>query len=459
MERDRAVLIVKNAPLLEPALWQPYTPSERMPWNRERVTHLFRRAAFGATQAQIDAALQKSPGEVIDSLIDSPAAEAFEAESKAMASSVLATGDPKQLAGWWAYVLLRTPTPLRERMTLFWHGHFATSAAKVNDAPLMLEQNQLLRKYALGDFREMVQGIARDPAMLIYLDSATNRKAHANENFARELMELFCLGEGNYSEKDVQELARCFTGWEIKSKQFKFNRFQHDEGEKSILAKQGKFPEGDAVDWVLEQPQAAEFIASKLFAHFIWDEPTPDDELIAPLAHMLRDEKWNIGRVVKRMLASEIFFSAAARKVRSPVDFAIGLLRSLEGTCNSQQLADAMQQIGQGLFYPPNVKGWDGGRAWINASTILGRANLVAQLLSDNRTRFGGKKLDAYLVGLGAKSREDRLALLEKLLLATPLSAPSRLSLLELAKKSTSDEKASEELLRALVALPEYQLA
>lgn len=455
------MLTIRKQPTPEPALWQPYMPSEQMPWNRERVTHLFRRAAFGATNAQIEAALQKSPVEVIDSLIDSPAGVAFEAESKAMASSILATGDPKQLAGWWAYVLLRSPTPLRERMTLFWHGHFATSAAKVNDAPLMLEQNQLLRKYALGDFRAMVQGIARDPAMLIYLDSITNRRAHANENFARELMELFCLGEGNYSEKDVQELARCFTGWEIKSKQFKFNRFQHDDGEKQILAKQGKFPEGAAIDWVLEQPKAAEFIVTKLMKEFIADEPAPEPTLVAWYAKKLIAENWNLRKLVTSLLGSQLFFSAPtmARKVRSPVDFAVGLMRSLEGTCNAQQLAEAMQQIGQGLFYPPNVKGWDGGRTWINASTILGRANLVANLLADNRTRFGGKKLDAYLVDLGVKSREDRLAMLEKLLLATPLSGPSRQSLLELAKKAPSDEKASEELLRALVALPEYQLA
>ncbi len=440
--------------------WRAFAPSEQKPWDLRRATHLYRRAAFGGSMAQIEAALTKSPEAVIDSLIQNSDSERFESESKQMASSVLATGDPKQLAGWWTYVLLRTPTPLKERMTLFWHGHFATSAAKVNDPMAMLDQNNLLRKYALGDFRAMVQGIARDPAMLIYLDSITNRKAHANENFARELMELFCLGEGNYSEKDVQELARCFTGWEIKSKQFKFNRFQHDDGEKSILAKQGKFPDGDAIDWVLGQPSASKFIATKLFQQFIWDEPAPPEELIGQLATTLQ-EGWNIGAVVKQMLASELFFSpmTMARKVRSPVDFGVGLLRSLEGAANAPQLAEAMQQIGQGLFYPPNVKGWDGGRTWINASTILGRANLVSQLLSDGKTRFGGKKLDAYLVSLGAKSREERLALLERLLLAVPLPEAQRATLNGLAKRASSDEKASEELLRALVALPEYQLA
>jgi uncharacterized protein (DUF1800 family) len=453
------MLLVKPTVSAQSTDWSAYVPSENEPWDDRRAAHLYRRAAFGGSHVEIEAALKKSPAEVIESLAETPPTITFDAESRAMASTVLATGDPKQLAGWWAYVLLRSPTPLKERMTLFWHGHFATSAAKVNDATAMLEQNQLLRKHALGDFRTLVQGIARDPAMLIYLDSATNRKARANENFARELMELFCLGEGNYSEKDVQELARCFTGWEIKSKQFKFNRFQHDDGEKEILAKQSKFPDGDAVDWVLQQPKASEFIATKLFAHFIWDEPAASAEHIAPLAQMLRDEQWNIGVVVKRMLASNIFFSSHAMKIRSPVDFAIGLLRSLEGAASAPQLAEAMRQIGQGLFYPPNVKGWDGGRAWINASTILGRANLVAQLLTDNRTRFGGKKLDAYLVGLGAKTREDRLEILQRLLMATPLDGRKRETLVNLLTRAKSNDQASEELLRALAALPEYQLA
>jgi uncharacterized protein (DUF1800 family) len=438
--------------------WQPYSPSPEHPWDFQKAAHLFRRAAFGGSKAEIDSALRQSPIEVINGLADGDTST-FDTEAKQMASSILATGDPKQLAGWWTYVLLKSPAPLKERMTLLWHGHFATSAAKVNDPMAMLEQNQLLRKYALGDFRELVHGIARDPAMLIYLDSVTNRKAHANENFARELMELFCLGEGNYSEKDVQELARCFTGWEIKSKEFKFNRFQHDEGEKTILAKQGTFPDGESIDWVLKQPSASRFIAGKLFQQFIWDEPAPSEELLAPLENSLQSG-WNIGVVVKQMLASNLFFSpeAIGRKVRSPVDFGVGTLRSLEGAANAPQLAAAMQQIGQGLFYPPNVKGWDGGRTWINASTILGRANLVAQLLSDNRTRFGGKKLDAYLTTLGVKSRQEKLGLLEKLLLATPLAEAQHATLLALANKASSDEKASEETLRALVALPEYQL-
>src|SRR5262249_43543969 len=204
----------------------------------------------------------------------------FNQQIDELATAVLATGDPKQLAAWWLYVMLNTPFPLLERMTLFWHGHFATSADKVNDAALMMQQNRLLRRCALGDFRVMVQEISRDPAMLMYLDSATNRRAHPNENYARELMELFCLGEGNYTEKDVQELARCFTGWEIKLGKFRFNQFQHDSGAKTVLGKTDVFVNGESIGWILEQPQASGFIAGKLFMHVVYGERSTEPELV-----------------------------------------------------------------------------------------------------------------------------------------------------------------------------------
>jgi uncharacterized protein (DUF1800 family) len=315
----------------------------------------------------------------------------------------------------------------------------------------MLEQNRLLRRHALGDFRELVQSISRDPAMLIYLDSATNRKAHANENYARELMELFCLGEGHYSERDVQELARCFTGWEIKSGQFRFNRFQHDPASKTVLNRTDRFPDGSAIEWVVDQPQAARFVAGKLFRLFICDEPAPPAALVEPLADELRGQGWRISAVVRRILGSQLFFSnhALARKIRSPVDLAVGLLRSLEASTNVEQLADEMQQCGQGLFYPPNVKGWDGGRVWINSSTFLARANMVHRVLHDERTRFAGVRLAEYFSRLGANSTEQVVDLAAELLLAVPLSDSARGRLSELPLTDA---------VHALAALPEFQL-
>ena len=281
-----------------------------------------------------------------------------------LATATLATGDVKKLSAWWAYRMLSTPAPLLEKLTLFWHGHFATSAAKVEDAKLMFAQNNLLREHALGDFGALLLEISRDPAMLVYLDSASNRKAHPNENYAREIMELFCLGEGNYTEKDIRELARCFTGWEIRREKFRFNRYQHDTGSKNVLGESGEFGGEKGVEIVAGQDAAPLFIAMKLVKFFVMEEPQPTDDLLSPLAQELRDNDMQIAPVVKRILSSNLFFSnlSIGRKVRSPVEFAVGFLRSLEGSTNSYELAEQLNTLGQGLLYPPSVKGWDGGR-------------------------------------------------------------------------------------------------
>jgi uncharacterized protein (DUF1800 family) len=448
---------------IDPAwAWQPFVPTEGQEWNRTLAAHLFRRAAFGATTAQIDDAVQQSPASVVEQIMrGSEDTTDFRRQSDELATTILSTGEPRQLAAWWVYEMLHTAHPLLERMTLFWHGHFATSADKVTDAALMLEQNRLLRRYAIGDFRPLVQEISRDPAMLVYLDSATNRKAHPNENYAREVMELFCLGEGNYSEQDVQELARCFTGWEIKLGKFRFNRFQHDSDAKTVLGKTGAFADGESIDWILKQPQAARFIVGKLYRQFVCDEPAPPPELLEPLTNELRAHQWQIGPIVRRILGSQLFFSAHAlgRKVRSPVDMAVGLLRSLDATANTHQLAADLQQNGQGLFFPPNVKGWDGGRAWINSSTVLGRANMTARLIGDERTRFGGGRLDDYFARLGADRPDQVVDLLINLQLAVPLSSPSRDGLIEICRKNPNQARGCADAIHALAALPEFQLS
>jgi uncharacterized protein (DUF1800 family) len=442
--------------------WEPFEPTDSREWNRSLAAHLYRRVAFGATAVQIDDAVKQSPTSVVQQIVrGSEDTSDSRRQSDELATILLSTGNPRQLAAWWVYVILHTDNPLLERMTLLWHGHFATSAAKVTDAALMLAQNRLLRRFALGDFRRLVQEISRDPAMLMYLDSATNRKARPNENYARELMELFCLGEGNYSEKDVQELARCFTGWEIKSGKFRFNQFQHDAGSKSVLGKTGTFEEGESIDWILKQPQAAQFIVGKLYHQFVCDEPAPTPQLLEPLAKELREHEWQIGFVVERILGSQLFFSAHAlgRKVRSPVDMAVGLLRSLDATTNTHQLAADLEQIGQGLFFPPNVKGWDGGRAWINSSTILGRANMTARMIGDENTRFGGGKLDEYFASLGANGPEQVVDLLINLQLAVPLPPSSRNGLIEICRKNPDRAGGVADAVHALATLPEFQLS
>ncbi|GIW95605.1 MAG: hypothetical protein KatS3mg110_3646 [Pirellulaceae bacterium] len=440
--------------------WSPYEPDARCPWNRARAAHLFRRAGFGADSQQLDQAVHQSPQQVVDQLIEPPAdITAFDQSSGDLVAFALATGDVHRLAAWWMHRMLRSPFPLQEKMTLFWHGHFATSAEKVADAELMYRQNQLFRNHALGDFRRLVHEVSRDPAMLIYLDSATNRKAHPNENYARELMELFTLGEGNYSEQDVQQLARCFTGWEIRRKQFRFNPYQNDEGEKTLFGQRGKFTGDEAVELVLSRPQVPGFIVRKLFRFFVADEPAPPDQLLQPLAEQFREEDLQLRGLLRRMLGSRLFFSdrVVGSKVRSPVDFAVTALRSLRATTNVQMLSEMCGKLGQMLFYPPNVKGWDGGRAWINSATLLGRANLVRQVLSDPATRFDGGGLLDVARRHGKERPEALVDWLAELLLAVPLSETTRMELVDVGR-AAGNETAFREVLYLMMTLPEYQV-
>ena len=252
--------------------WQPYQPDASQPWTAEKAAHLLRRAGFGATQSQIAAAEKQGPQQAVDSLLTGGHGSQFDAEMASLGQTILGNGNPRRLPAWWLFRMIHSPDQLTEKMTLFWHGHFATSADKVDNAKIMLDQNRALRDLSLGKFESMVQFISRDPAMLIYLDSTDNRKTHPNENYARELLELFCLGLDNYTEKDIQQIARCFTGWQVRNGKFRFNKYQHDFGQKSFFGKTGEFDGDDAVKIVLEQPAAARFISTKLFAFFVADE-------------------------------------------------------------------------------------------------------------------------------------------------------------------------------------------
>lgn len=439
--------------------WSEFKPGNENAWNLQTASHLFRRAGFGASLEELNSAVNKTPEQVIEDLFAAQESDAFLQDMKSLADSAIATGNVQQLSAWWAYRMLSTNTQLKEKTTLFWHGHFATGADKVTDPALMLSQNDLLRSFAFGDFSKLLLEISRDPAMLMYLDSATNRKAHPNENYAREIMELFCLGEGQYTESDIRELARCFTGWEIRRGEFRFNRYQHDTGTKSILGQTGEFGGEDGVRIVLEQKSAPEFIVSKLIRFFVMDEPTPDEALIAPLARMMRDSGMLIQPVLKQILTSNLFFSehSIGRKVKSPVELAIGLLRCLEGSTNSFELASSMHTLGQGLLYPPSVKGWDGGRTWINSSTLLGRSNLVRLLVTNEKTRFGKLSLRDYLERQKLKTSKSVIEYFETLLFAVRIPDAAKERVESLLKPGTTT--ALTEGLHALCTLPEFQLA
>ncbi|MCA8996947.1 MAG: DUF1800 domain-containing protein [Planctomycetaceae bacterium] len=438
--------------------WEPFSPPGGK-LTREHVAHLHRRTCLGATISQIEMGTQRSVTELVDELIR-PLPEANSTDP--LAQATLATGNARKLSAWWVYRLLTTDAPCREVMTLFWHGHFATSADKVTNVNLMYRQNELLREYAFEDFGKLVQEISHDSAMLIYLDSVTNRKAHPNENYAREVMELFCLGEGNYTETDIRELARCFTGWEVRREKFRFNRYQHDSGEKTVFGKTGPWTGEQGVDIVLEQAALPRFLVSKLIHYFLADEVDIPEKLIEPLAKQLRDDGLQIGPTLKRLLSSNLFFSKScvAAKVRSPVTFAIGLLRSLEGTADTIALAEGVGDLGQDLFFPPNVKGWDGGRAWINSSTLLARANLIRRLLDHENTRFAKGSLAELASSLDRRTGTDVINWWEATLLATPLRSDVREQLVSTIENGSGNRDARlRDALHLFCALPEYQLA
>lgn len=365
--------------------WEQYRLDRNNPWDLKKAGHLYRRAAFGATWDELQKCVANGPDKSIDRLLSGKQDPEFEHNSKTMADSIGKFNNDAQLAPWWLYrLILGNPHLLREKMTLFWHNHFATSNTKVRNASFMLGMYDLLSRHALGNFRELLLEISKNPAMMIWLDTNQSKKGQPNENYARELMELFSLGIGHYTEKDIREAARAFTGWEIKNGKAHFNKAQHDDGEKVVIGKRGQFSGDDIVRICLDQSACAEFICGKLFRFLISETIEPTRELLEPLAQQLRKSDYDVGQLVATMLRSNLFFSKDAyrTKVKSPVEFAIGIVRALGARPNVSALALRLEGLGQHLFHPPSVKGWDGGQVWLNGQTLLFRQNLSLALTS-----------------------------------------------------------------------------
>ena len=295
-----------------------------------------------------------------------------------------------ELRSWWLTEMLVTPSPLTEKMTLFWHNHFVSSQQKVRSPQLMYRQNALLRRHALGNFGRLLQAVARDPAMVIYLDSASNRKGQPNENFAREVMELFTLGEGHYTERDVKEAARAFTGWGIDPDrgEFVFRRLAHDDGVKTVLGRTGNL-DGDAVLGVLlAQPQTAELIVAKLWREFVAPDPDPGE--VRRIAQVFRDSGYEIRPALRALLTSDAFYDPGNRAalIKSPVELVVGTLRQFNfATGEPLPFVLGVAVLGQNLFSPPNVKGWPGGEMWINSTTLLARKAFLDRLFRVEETR------------------------------------------------------------------------
>jgi len=326
-----------------------------------------------------------------------PADEKKEAQRREIVKSL-------ELRGWWLREMRDTPSPLTERMTLFWHNHFVSSQQKVRSPVLMYRQNVLLRRHALGRLGDLLHAISKDPAMIVYLDNAFNRRGQPNENFAREVMELFTLGEGHYSERDIKEAARAFTGWSLDpdTGEFKFRRLQHDDGSKTVLGRSGNFDGDDVLDILLARPETGELITAKLWRELV--SPEPDAEEVRRIAARFRNSGYDIKVALRGLLTSSALYAPENRGVlvKSPVELTIGTLELFHvETGDLMPFALLTAGLGQNLFAPPNVRGWPGGESWINSNTLVVRKQFLDRLFRGQEMRGDPQVMMAALRGGG----------------------------------------------------------
>lgn len=383
----------------------------RGPWDTRRAAHLLRRAGFGGTTESIARIASMRPHEAVESLIRLPDANAtngpddvFDPRAQLLSLRAQMRGADSQsrrdalkalrksaresvvsMQTWWLNRMLTTPAPLQEKMTLFFHGHFTSAAIQKGAWPnYVWQQNQLFRTNALGNLRDLTLAVSKDPAMLIYLDNARSNKTHPNENYARELMELFTLGHGNYTEEDIRQSARAFTGWTLdrRSGQFAFVPQLHDEGTKTFLGLSGNLDGADIVDRIYRQPACARFWAQSLLGFFLYSDPEP--ELVDAFATVIRKNDFHLAPVMSTLLQSNVFYSERAYRalVKSPVEYVIGTYNALGLTAVDRSAIRPLAQMGQVLFEPPNVAGWPGGENWITSQSIIARHNFVAALVN-----------------------------------------------------------------------------
>ncbi|MCX5643994.1 MAG: DUF1800 domain-containing protein [Phycisphaerae bacterium] len=441
--------------------WAAYQPEARRPWSLARAGHLYRRSGFGGTWEQLQQALSDGPQHTVDKLLR-PQADVEAFNRRCDESENIAAGSLDGLRAWWLRRMMETPHPLLEKMTLFWHGYFATSGGDLNNARWMQEHVRLLRSHALGSFGALLQAMSRDLAMLQWLGADANRKAAPNDSFVRPLMETFTLGPGHFTEDDVREAARAFTGWFVLRGQVRYLAQEHDETVKHLLGQEGNFAAEDMVRIVLQQPATAQTAVRRLYRWLISETDEPSEALIAPLAASFAKD-YDVSKLVETMLRSNLFFSPQAyrRKVKCPVEYAVGISRAMEAMVSATQLAQDVAGLGQDLCCPPTVKGWTGGRYWINTATLVGRHNLAAALLHSGKPYDG--KLDPWAVAQrhGHATPEAAARFLLDLLLQGDLQADVRETLLQSASATNGDgpETTLRRFAYAVVTIPEYQLA
>jgi len=394
--------------------------AQELVWNRRTVEHLFNRAGFGARGGQISRALKRTPEEVVDELLeggrhvappyasqgtveDTEVDRSQPREKRRRESALLKREDRYQMEAytcWWIDRMLAHDDPLRDRMTLFWHGLFATQYGMVKRSYDMIQQHQLIRDNAVESYATLLHGIAKDPAMVLFLDNQRNKKKAPNENLARELMELFSLGEGNYTEQDVKEVARALTGTSRdKIGNYRFDAKHHDKGRKTILGETGRYGAEEVVDLLLRQTACARYVTRRIITYL---EGVPPDELrLVEYAAFLQRHEYELKPFLRKLLLDPRFYREEVLEARvlGPVDYVVGSARRLGMKISPDYVRAASAELGQKLFDPPSVKGWDQGVAWINTGSLLARGNSVGLMLGtvdlEETFRPKGKKRSA----------------------------------------------------------------
>ena len=379
-------------------------------WDESAARHLLNRVGFGPTAEEVTAFAMMGIDDAVDTLIH-PERTAFTlpppswatappgtTSSQLSETESLSAGRISSLRQWWVQRMHTSPRPLEEKMTLFWHSHFATQSDKVTDPLLLYRHNQLLRDHGLDFFNLLVLRVARDAAMVRFLDLDTSQSQRPNDNFARELMELYTLGEGNYSETDVREAARAFTGWTVQDGRAVLDPRRFDDGRKTFLGRTGPWRSEDIIRILFEQPTATQFVTTKLFSFFAYPDPEP--EVVTALADSFADVHFSIRDWLARLFRSELFYSTAAQgsRVKSPAEYVIGLYRQLGIDDPPFAITElAMRRMGQELLNPPDVDGWKEGTHWINAQTLMMRyhfayfcttGTVVEGLIDRNRSAY-----------------------------------------------------------------------
>ncbi len=427
------------------------------PWRGDfdarAAAHLWRRAGFGADRGTIARSVEQGLEETL--------AEVFarREHDPALTNGILpllALEEIGPLQAWWMALILGDRAPLVERMALAWHDHFATSFDKVGDARMMHGQVELFRRQGLGDFRALLHALAMDPAMLVWLDGNQNKRGQPNENFAREVMELFALGIGNYDERDVREAARALTGWGVDGRRFVFREQYHDGGTKTVLGKSGAFRGEEVLDVILAHPSCPRHVTRKLLEEFVASHP--DATAIDEWSAILVAEEWSIERTLGRLFRSELFFSPVARcaRIAGPVELVARTVISLGAAVPPAEAARAAETMGQSLYRPPSVKGWDGGRTWIHAGSWIARHNLLTRLAYAEDK--GGVRLDLARAYGDPSESSEIVAAACTLLLPEVRDEILRSRLLDAASSAASTRDALRRVTALVLTAPEYHL-